>query len=70
MNRSYVLNVMTSRIRTSHTYVIVVNETVQSMCHGRDEAELVDKYSHGLASKLEKLDLRAFKGTVYQASRI
>lgn len=57
-----------SHICTIHTYVTVVNETVQSMCHGRDEAELGDKYSHGLASKLEKLDLGAFKGTVYQSS--
>lgn len=45
-------------------YVTAVNQTVGVSYSRRDEAELVDKYSCGLASKLEKLDLGTFKGTV------
>lgn len=58
------LNVMRLRIRTVRTSVTAVNQTVPSVCHGRVEAEPVDKYSCGLAGKLEEHDLGTFKGTV------
>lgn len=66
MNQVHVaLNVTMMCIGTVHMYVTAVNQTVQLVCHGQDETELGDKYSCGLASKLEKLDLGAVRFKQY-----